>query len=183
MATVLIHASEAFDPDRSGALNHTTPLATLTQLRARLDRDLDPDEERIALAALDDASRWARHYGAAWPDPATAPPLVETVILAACRRHLTNPDGHVQSRAGDETVAWGEDAAEYSVTVRFTADEIATLRILAGRADRPTLISAPLTVWGPVRPRARRRLRGEPGYAATEYGNDFPFYPSPDSPW
>ncbi|GLZ81405.1 hypothetical protein Afil01_62120 [Actinorhabdospora filicis] len=159
------------------------PLATLTALTARLDRELDTDEQRLALAALDDASRWARHYGAAWPDPQTAPPLVETIVLAAVRRHLTNPEGHVQSRAGDETVAWGEDAAEASMTVAFTLDEIATLRILAGRADRPGVISVPLTAWGPMRASARRRLRGEPGYVPAENGTDFPLYPSPDSPW
>ncbi len=45
--------------------------ATLDELKQRLDWDLDPSEERIATAALADASDEAAVHGRDWPTFAT----------------------------------------------------------------------------------------------------------------
>lgn len=85
------------------------PLASLDDLKLRLDWELDVDEERVATAALEDLSNEARFYGSsAWSSPAVAPPFVRTLILKAASRYMKNVEGYIQSRAGDETVQWAE---------------------------------------------------------------------------
>lgn len=121
--------------------------ATLEDLKNRLDWTLDADEERIATAALEDASDLARHYaGRDWPDATSAPRLVRTLVLKACKRHMDNPSGYTQSRAGDETLAWSDAAGDNAGTVHFTREEIDLLQSLGGR--NTGLYSANVIAWG-----------------------------------
>lgn len=141
--------------------------ATLDELKNRLDWTLDADEERIAQSALEDASDLACYYGKDWPDPATAPRMVRTLVLRACKRYMDNPQGYTQSRAGDETVGWSDAAGTDAGTVHFTKDEQDLLRGLAGR--RPGIYSAPISAWGPQR-------TSPVGMVPVDYGKSFPFF-------
>lgn len=122
--------------------------ATLDDLKGRLDWALDADEERIATTALEDASDLAAHYGRDWPEE-SAPRMVRTLVLKACKRYMSNPDGFTQSRAGDETLGWNDAAGENAGTVYFTAEEQKLLTGLAGR--NPGLYTASVTAWQSVR--------------------------------
>ncbi|WP_338932632.1 hypothetical protein WEB32_29655 [Streptomyces netropsis] len=70
-----------------------TPLADLAALEARLGRTLAGEERTQAEAALADASAQVRAHGLPWPNPATAPAIVVSVVLAAAERRTRNPDG------------------------------------------------------------------------------------------
>jgi hypothetical protein len=148
--------------------------ATLDELKQRLDWDLDPSEERIATAALADASDEARLHGRDWPT-ARVPRLVRTVVLKAVVRYLRNPDGYTTSRAGDETLTW-TDRGEAAGAVTFTRDEIALLRRLAGKDAG--LTTAPVVAWS-TRPALR-----VPGYVPVAGSSEpFPMFAGPDDPW
>ena len=125
------------------------PFATLEELQNRLDWTLDEGEERVAEAALEDASDLARAYGRTWWDETlsenTAPRLVRTLVLKACARYMKNYQGYTQSRAGDETVMWADAAGENLGQVYFTRDEIKMVEGLAGK--RTALISVPVIAW------------------------------------
>ncbi|MFF3017111.1 hypothetical protein [Streptomyces sp. NPDC057939] len=148
--------------------------ATLDELKGRLDWELDEDELRIGASALEDASDLAAEYGRDWA-ATSAPRLVKTLVLKAAARYVRNPHGYTQSRAGDETLAWG-DIGRDAGSVYFTREETRLLAELAGR--RPCLTTAPIIAWGTTR---------RPGRAATvpvDYGGDpFPLYGDPVSPW
>jgi hypothetical protein len=149
--------------------------ATLEEVGQRLDWQLDPDEQRIAAAALIDASDEARVHGRDW-NPATAPRLVKMLVLKAVVRYLRNPDGYTSSRAGDETLTWSDRGDANAGAVSFTRDEITLLRELAGR--RAGLTSAPIFAWSPLTHR-----RG-PGHVPVDGGGDpFPLFPTEDGPW
>mgnify|MGYP003471663081 FL=1 len=89
-------------------------------------------------------------------------------------RFLRNPEGYTQSRAGDESVAWNDAAGENAGTVYFTEDEIKLLRSLAGKS--PTVVSAPISAWGPQR-------KAPVGLVPAEGGKPFPLFASEDDPW
>ncbi|WJN62709.1 head-tail joining protein 1 [Streptomyces phage phiScoe15] len=146
--------------------------ATLDDLKARLDWELDADEVRIAGGALEDASDLAAHYGRAW-DEANAPRLVRTLVLKAAQRYMKNPDGYTQSRAGDETLAWNDAAGENAGTVYFSDEEIKLLRSLAGK--QPGVYSVPLTAY-------KTKLPDGTGYSPVDYGGD-PFPMFADGSW
>ncbi|MFI5763891.1 hypothetical protein ACIA8F_23500 [Streptomyces sp. NPDC051563] len=149
--------------------------ATLDALKARLDWDLDDDEARIATAALEDASDLAVTYGRDWPE-ASVPRLVRTLVLKAAARYVRNPHGYVQSRAGDETLAWSDAHGRDAGTVYFTREEIRLLEDLGGR--RPTLTSVVVSAWGT----RDRPHRASP--VPVDYGGDpFPLYGTEHSPW
>lgn len=150
------------------------PLATLTELTNRLDWTLDADELRIAAGALEDASDLARGYGRDW-DADTAPRLVRTLVLKACRRYMNNPNGYTQSRAGDETLGWNDSGGENAGTVYFTADEQKLLKGLAGKAS--ALTSVPVTAWGPQRPKPGGWVPVQDG------GKPFPLFADDGGPW
>lgn len=114
----------------------TQPLATIAALKERLDWVLDAAETRVAMSALEDASEYARFHGRdSWVSEATAPPLVRTLVLRACERHMKNLEGLIQSRAGDETVTYPDEDPEMG-TVHFTEIEIKQLERLAGRGQK-----------------------------------------------
>jgi hypothetical protein len=150
------------------------PLATLQELTNRLDWTLDADELRIAAGALEDASDLARGYGRDW-DAATAPRLVRTLVLKACRRYMNNPNGYTQSRAGDETLGWNDAAGENAGTVYFTADEQKLLQGLAGKASG--LVSVPVTAWGSQRTKPIGWVPVQGG------GKPFPLFSDEVEPW
>ncbi|MGW8953495.1 hypothetical protein [Streptomyces sp. NPDC055709] len=152
--------------------------ATLDELKARLDWTLDADEERIATASLEDASDLARAYaGRDWEPVLTAPRLVRTLVLKACKRYMNNPSGYTQSRAGDETLGWNDDAGENAGTVYFTRDEQVMLAELGGR--KGGLISVEVTAWNSVRRPVHAGLRpvDSPG------GKAFPLFGEDGEPW
>lgn len=82
--------------------------ADLEDVEDRLDWSLSEAEQRMALAALEDATVYAREYaGQNWPDHA-APKFVVTIVLNVVARYMRNPDAYTTSRAGDETVSWAD---------------------------------------------------------------------------
>ena len=151
------------------------PLATLADLKARLDWTLDADEERSAAGALEDASDMARHYGTDWQTGAE-PRMARTLVLKAVIRYMRNPDGYTQSRAGDETLVWNDSAGEDAGTVHFTQEEQDLLRGLAGKSSG--LYSAPVSAWN-----SRRRPECDIGYVPSTSGKPFPMFPTQDGPW
>ncbi|MEU9795060.1 hypothetical protein AB0E27_31495 [Streptomyces sparsogenes] len=154
--------------------------ATSEELKARLDWTLDADEERIATAALEDASDLARyHAGRDWPDAASAPRLVRTLVLKACKRYMTNPSGYVQSRAGDETLGWNDTQGENAGTVYYTDDEQKLLAEIGGR--KPGLVSAEVSAWGSV---CRPMVAGLVPVAQSARGSKpFPLFSDEVEPW
>lgn len=109
-----------------------TALATIEELKARLDWELTPEEERVGVAALDDLSEWARYYGRPHWEGAQAPALVKRMVLAAAARHMQNPDGYETSRAGDETVTFQKADGDPG-SASFSRREIEAI----GRIARP----------------------------------------------
>ncbi|WJN62634.1 head-tail joining protein 1 [Streptomyces phage phiScoe10] len=149
--------------------------ATLEDLKARLDWELDEDEARIAGGALEDASDLAAHYGRNWAED-TAPRLVRTLVLKAASRYMKNPDGYTQSRAGDETLAWNDKAGENAGTVYFSDEEQKLLAALGGR--KPGIVSVPIVAYN------SKIRRGDLGRVPVDYGGKtFPLYDDPVSPW
>lgn len=154
-------------------------LATLDELKARLDWTLDEDEERIAKSALEDLSDEARFHGSKpWNDPATAPRMVRKMVLAAAVRYLRNPEGYTTSRAGDETLSWNDDRTGQAGSAHFNREEIAALRRLAGATG---LTTTRMTAWGPI------SKQPSAGYIPVGYStpnNDpFPYYADSVEPW
>lgn len=106
-----------------------TALATLDEVKARYDETLGPDDERLVQGSLDSLSIQARFYsGQDWPAQEDCPPRVWDMILNATVRHLRNPDGASQTRAGDETLMWDNRKNELAGTAYFVDREIAELR-------------------------------------------------------
>ena len=68
-------------------------LATVEELESRLGYPLEGEDRTMAEAVLADISAIVRTYGLPWPDPATAPDVVKTVVLAASERKMRNPEG------------------------------------------------------------------------------------------
>lgn len=151
--------------------------ATLDELKARLHWELDADEERIATAALEDASALARHYARRdWEDATKAPHVVKTLVLRACRRHMVNPDGYTTSRAGDEVIGWSDRSADRASSVEFLDTEVALLASLGGRSAG--LVSVGVTAWN------SRERPVSVGLVPVAGGTKaFPYYSSDEGPW
>lgn len=148
-------------------------VASLDALALRLDWTLNADEERIANAALEDLSDEARFHGSMiWRDELSTPRMVQSIVLRAATRYMRNPDGYSQSRAGDETVIWG-DQNDSAGSASFNHGEIVTLKQMGGRLG---LVSAQIEAWGTKERPA--------GYVPVAGGGDpFPFFEHDDSPW
>ncbi|MGZ2360733.1 hypothetical protein LRE75_29310 [Streptomyces sp. 372A] len=155
--------------------------ATLDELTGRLDWELDEDELRISVTALEDASNLAATYGREWPEE-RAPRLVKTLVLKAAVRYLRNPNGYTQSRAGDETLGWSDAHGRDAGSVYFTREEIRLLEDLAG--TRPGLTSVTVSAWATkLRPRPGGRVGGE-GLVQVDYdGAPFPLFNDDGGPW
>lgn len=145
-------------------------LASLEELQASIEWTLSEEEAGLAAHALEHASELVKLYGLPWT-PASVPPLVKRIVISATARFLRNPDGYVQSRAGDETVAWSPDSAAASGGVTLTKDEIDIVEKFAGRS---TLDSWELSAWGPS---TYPNPRGYTDYVPTQPpGDPFPFW-------
>ncbi|TCC19959.1 hypothetical protein [Kribbella sindirgiensis] len=152
------------------------PLAAIEELRDRLPFQMDEDEERDALGALEYLSDEARHYGSeSWKTPLVTPPQVCRLVLRAAVRYMKNPDGFSQSRAGDETVAWSNTDGEDAGTPHFTDREIGMLKKISGSSK---LYVADFTT-GP-----RRDANCDVGYVPCGPGEaPFPYFSDPVEPW
>lgn len=149
--------------------------ATLTELEARLEWDLDAGEKRIAQSALDDLSEDAKFHGNPRWDDTNVPPYVKTLVLKAAQRYMRNPDGYESSRAGDEALGWGERPGDESGSAEFTDKEITMLRSLV---RKPALGSVNVQAYGTaLTPNAI-------GYVPVAGGGDpFPMYAQGTEPW
>jgi hypothetical protein len=120
------------------------PLATIGELKARLEWELSEAEERLAIGALEELSEDARFYGkSSWVSAETTPNLVRNTLLKAAARFMRNPDAFTVSRAGDETTQWTDRGLDGG-SANFTDREIKTLRTLAGTSN---MMSAPISAW------------------------------------
>lgn len=137
-------------------------LATIAELKNNLDWDLDPEEERVALADLEHASNLVITYGLPWT-AFNVPPLVKTIVIQAARRHVVNMHGLIQSRAGDETLVY-PDLEGQAGTVFLTDAEIKLLHAFRGGAGFGSIGT---TAWSP--PSGRKRRSGV-GYVPTGGG-------------
>ena len=147
-------------------------LASVDELKTKLEWDLDPGEERAAESALEELSDEARFHGsAAWEDEFKTPEMVRRIVLKAAARWMRNPDGYTQSRAGDETVAWS-DKGDGAGSAQFTDREIEMLKVLANKS---TLHSVPMRAWD-------SKELPETGYVPVDSSHvegkspDFPFF-------
>jgi hypothetical protein len=153
--------------------------ATLPELQARLDWTLDAGEQSVATAALADLSDDARFYGSQRWDSTTAPRQAKSLVLRAAARHMRNPDGYVQSRAGDETIQWS-DGGEDAGTAHFTEREQKILGALAGRGQGivsvQTVAHGPLRASGPryINPMTKGVGNDDTIYAPTDSGTPMP---------
>lgn len=120
-------------------------LVELSELQRRLDFDLDSVQERVALAALEDLSDEAIYLGSAGWTPYNVPSGVKIIILRAAVRYARNPEGYLQSRAGDELVAWEEGSQTGAAT--FTEDEESRIKALARRKGVGGLVSLQVHAW------------------------------------
>lgn|SRR5699024_768281 len=147
-------------------------LVTLEELQGRLDWELDAGEKKVAQGALDDATALVLYYGSSTWTETSAPPVAKMIVKAAATRYLRNPDGYDQSRAGDETVGWG-DAAQRP-EVYLTPGEI---DILKGSTGGGGLWSARMEAWPGIGEGSGYGV----GYVPMADGRPFPYYV--DDPW
>lgn len=156
-------------------------IATLLELKERLDWELDEGEERVATGALEDLSEDARFYGSDYWDSVASPRQVKSLVLRAAARYMRNFEGYVQSRAGDETIIWTDDGSEAG-TAHFNRREQKILAELSGRVTG--LTSVGVIAYGSGRrqkPRYidpfRQDLNEGVGYAPTQNGEaPVPFF-------
>lgn len=146
-----------------------TPLASLDDLKARLEFELDDAKmEGLAQSALEDASTLVREYGVRTWDVNTAPPIAVMLTLKAAARFVNNPMALETARGADETNMWGSANAS---GVFLSPDEIELLR--EHRKTNKTLHSAPMQLWGAQPLRSPANL----GQAPVDYGGKwFPLY-------
>jgi hypothetical protein len=133
-------------------------LPTAADIQGRLEFDLTDNESgrdltEVANNAIEDLFTEACHYGSsAWTEE-TLPAVVRTQIIRATVRYMRNPDGFTQSRAGDETVAWGSD--EDAGAAHFTETQIEIIKNAAD-AEFPDFGSFGSYAWNncPAQPNA-----------------------------
>lgn len=149
--------------------------ASIDELKARLDFDLEPSEETMAEAALQDLSDDARYYGNKdWP-LAAVPPFIKRLILKAAVRYMRNPDGYMVSRAGDETIQWAEDKSGDAGTAHFLKEEIEAIKELV--YGKRGLHSVGVIAYGST------KQPSIPGLVPTDYKGVFPLFSDDQDPW
>lgn len=142
------------------------PLADVGMLQDRIEWQLDDGEIALAEGVLEDLSDEARLYGSmSWATGETTPRQVINLVLRATIRYMRNPDGYVQSRAGDETVAWSDQRGE-NESAGFTAKEIKMLERFAGT---PAIYSVEISAWN------SKIKSDQTGYVPTDIPNEKPF--------
>lgn len=125
------------------------PLASLNDLRARLEFDIEELDrgEDLANAALEDASVLVRTYGVEGWSIDTAPPIAVMLTLKAAARFMNNPMMLDLARGADEQNTWGDTNSR---GVYLAPDEIALLR--EHRKQDRGLMSVPTQLWGAAPP-------------------------------
>lgn len=152
------------------------PLASLNDLRARLEFEIDAGDhlEKLAEASLEDASTLVREYGVRTWTAGTAPPIAVMLTLKAAARFMNNPMSLEQARGADEQNSWGSGNAN---GVHLLPDEIALLR--EHRKQDRGVVSVPTQLWGAAKPRV---INGH--QVPVDYGNGtakwFPLYEEGD---
>lgn len=137
---------------------------------------MDDNEKREATGALEVLSDDARAYGkSTWINATVTPREVKNLILKAAVRHMKNPEGFIQSRAGDETVTF-TDRGEQAGGAYFTDREITQLR---GIARTVAFWSVPANGF------PRHLYPTEiPGYVpVSPPGEPFPMFSDQEEPW
>lgn len=121
-------------------------LVDIADLEPRLSFVMTDEDRREAMGALEDLSNDAQAIGSiAWVDELSTPDRVKNIILRAAARHMKNYEGYVQSRAGDEAVAW-TDRGESAGTATFTSQEKRFVAQAAGKS--PFIGSVSQVAWG-----------------------------------
>jgi hypothetical protein len=151
-------------------------LATLDELKNRLDWVLDAQEETVATSALEDASNLVRGYGLNW-SPTNVPPVIKSIVLASARRLMVNVQGLTVSRAGDETLGWS-DLGDKAGSVYLTTDE---RQIISGIArGSQSLTSVATYAWGTE---GKGHRVGAAYVPVSGNGSPFPFFASEEDDW
>lgn len=147
------------------------PFATVDELQARLDFTMDDGERGVAQGALEDLTLDAMfHAGKEWT-PQDVPIRVKSLVLRAAKRYMTNPDGLIQSRAGDETLVY-TDLGERAGSAYFTPEEIKQLEEI-GRVPKIGFGTIGFYTWGKNRPT-------RDGLVPMPPMKDFPFFAKED---
>jgi len=147
------------------------PIASLEELAERIEWEMDTHESRLAQGVLEDLSDQARDLGRGSWTATSAPRSVKNIISRAAARYMRNPDGFVQSRAGDETVTW-TDRGESSGSPVFTRHEQAAIRDSIGHAGFGSFGTYVYT-------NAKSNALGE-FVPVNGGGKPFPFYADPE---
>src|SRR5690606_34257542 len=130
-------------------------------------RDLTP----MAQTAIEDLFEDAKHYGLkTWSENAL-PSIVRSQILRAAVRYMKNSDGFVQSRAGDETVAWGSDGTGMAGSAHFSATEISVIKDAAEGGDMAEFGSFGTYAWN-----SRQSATSDILVPTYPWGSLFPLY-------
>lgn len=102
------------------------PLATIERLAARIGEPIVTEEENaLAEEVLAEASALVRHYGRAWPDPATTPAVATAITVAAAARGYLNPASFQMERSDMATFQRSDEGASGCALTRA---EIAALK-------------------------------------------------------
>lgn len=153
------------------------PLATLDDLRVRLEFEIEPGDhlEKLAESSLEDASILVREYGVRSWTMDTAPPIAVMLTLKAAARFMNNPMALDLARGADEQNTWGEPNAR---GVHLEPDEIVLLR--EHRKQDRGVVSVPTQLWGAGPARSAPTSQAP----VTSYGNGtakwFPLYAEGD---
>lgn len=130
-------------------------LARIDELVARLGPEYpltDPmipgqDLTTVATNVLEDLSTDAVFYGSSSWTSDNVPAVVKSIVLRAAVRYMKNPDGFMQSRAGDETVQWNADGDDMAGSAHFSDSEIAQLEKIASGTGLPSLVTVGTYAW------------------------------------
>lgn len=144
--------------------------ATVDEVQARLEFDLDQGDRGVVQGALEDLSDWARHYGRSTWTEDTAPDFIKRLVVRAAARYARNPDGFEQSRAGDETVIWNH-ASKTPGSAEFSDAEIKAIRSYVAPVG---FGSIQMQAWGTT-PQAKRLDQ----YAPVANGEPMPWVTEP----
>ena len=128
--------------------------ATVSELSARLEWDLDEGEVRVAEGALEALTYEAIEFGSPTWTTETVPAGVKSLVLTAAARYMRNYNGYNESRAGDETVGWGAVSREPD-TAEFTESERRRIKRFA--INNPGFGTIDVYTWG-TKPAQREDL-------------------------